>query len=164
LTNDAQLRNRKPGPSVLGIEHRPGLGNALWPGNFRVLGPGTSALELHQKNQGELQNQKPSAHGLLRRRTRRGSAVPISSEPAPSHRPWTFASGATPMRTKPIYYAANRKPDKIGTFYFAGNRNFLLCLDRKQRQEAEAEPAEGFCPTGKSLLRAGVNRTGALVS
>jgi hypothetical protein len=35
------------------------LGNALLPGDFRILCPGTSALELHQKNQGELQNQKP---------------------------------------------------------------------------------------------------------
>jgi len=130
LTNHTQPK-RMPGPSARRIRQYPGLGNALGSSDLRVLGPEASTRELHQKNHGELQNQKSetlcewSPTGEYSQRV----VVPISSEPAPSHRPWTFASGATPARTTPTYHRVNRKPGKIGTFYLAGNRNFLLGLD-----------------------------------
>ena len=43
-----------------------------------------------------------------------------------------FASpleGATPQRTRPDYHALTEGSIKTGTFYFAGKRNFLFCLD-----------------------------------
>jgi len=139
LTNHTQPK-RMPGPSARRIRQYPGLGNALGSSDLRVLGPEASTRELHQKNHGELQNQKSetlcewSPTGEYSQRV----VVPISSEPAPSHRPWTFASGATPARTTPTYHRVNRKPGKIGTFYLAGNRNFLLGLDTWKMV---------FCPT-----------------
>lgn len=64
---------------------------------------------------------------------RRGFRRPISSEPAPSHRPWTLPAGATLPTTTSPYHDHFRRPRKIGTFYFAQNRNFLLCLDSQKR-------------------------------
>jgi hypothetical protein len=55
--------------------------------------------------------------------------MPISSEPAPSYRPWTFTAGATLLRTAIPYHDTFRRLGKTGTFYFAQNRNFLLCVD-----------------------------------
>ncbi len=59
---------------------------------------------------------------------------PISSEPAPSHRPWASVAGATPRRTTAGYHGFSVVPVRTGTFYFAGNRNFLLCSDRAESE------------------------------
>ena len=59
---------------------------------LRVLGSRASALRLHQKNllpSETLCLDKPT------RLTRRGFEMPISSEPAPSHRPSIVVPGAT---------------------------------------------------------------------
>lgn len=55
--------------------------------------------------------------------------MPITSEPAPSLRPWASATGATPLRTMFNLTCPPKCWVKIGHFYFAGNRTFLLCLD-----------------------------------
>jgi hypothetical protein len=57
--------------------------------------------------------------------------MPITSEPAPSLRPWASATGATPLRTMFNLTCPPKCWVKIGHFYFAGNRTFLLCLDRR---------------------------------
>ena len=101
------------------------------PGGFRILWSRTSARELHPRNPLLTFNTQPS----LRRRTssadrKEGLPTPISSEPAPSHRPWTLLAGATlPAMPLPYHYHS-RSPRKTGTFYFAQNRKFLLCVDR----------------------------------
>ena len=53
----------------------------------------------------------------------------LLSEPTPSPRLCISAKGATPQRTRPDYHALAEGSIKTGTFYFAGKRNFLLCLD-----------------------------------
>ncbi|HEX3093228.1 MAG TPA: hypothetical protein VHW72_11430, partial [Candidatus Angelobacter sp.] len=45
------------------------------------------------------------------------------------HRPWTLSAGATLPTTTSPYHDHFRHPRKTGIFYFAQNRNFLLCLD-----------------------------------
>jgi hypothetical protein len=57
--------------------------------------------------------------------------MPITSEPAPSLRPWASATGATPLRTMFNLTCPPKCWVKIGHFYFAGNRTFLLCLDNR---------------------------------
>ena len=75
-------------------------------------------------------NTKPSARPAPTRRSgAEGSRRPISSEPAPSHRPWTLPAGTTLPTTISPYHDHFHRPRKTGTFYFAQNRNFLLCLD-----------------------------------
>ena len=72
---------------------------AIWmPGKER---PAASRLviqrppttEPHHRNAGK--NTKPS-DGQLFEPNRRGSRLPIPSEPAPCHRPWITPQGATP--------------------------------------------------------------------
>src|ERR1017187_6273337 len=53
----------------------------------------------------------------------------LLSEPTPSPRLCISAKGATPQRTRPDYHALLEGLTQTGTFYFAGKRNFLLCLD-----------------------------------
>ena len=55
--------------------------------------------------------------------------MPIALEPTPSPRLCISATGATPQRTWSDYHALVEGSIKTGTFYFAGKRNFLLCLD-----------------------------------
>jgi hypothetical protein len=69
--------------------------------------------------------------------------MPISSEPAPSYRPWTFTAGATLLRTAIPYHDTFRRLGKTGTFYFAQNRNFLLCVDNPPNS-ALGSKAAGF--------------------
>jgi hypothetical protein len=42
-----------------------------------------------------------------------------------------LSAGATLPTTTSPYHDHFRHPRKTGTFYFAQNRNFLLCLDSK---------------------------------
>ena len=82
-------------------------GRSQAPGRLRVSMPKASARELHQRNgnggepvgagcvQGRPgQSAEPSGHPR-----RPEGTEPISSEPAPSHRPWASAAGATRPRT-----------------------------------------------------------------
>jgi hypothetical protein len=106
-------------------------GAAVLLGDFAFFVQGLRSGNFTKKIRGNFKTQKTNPLRIISRweYSQRVSVVPIFSEPAPSHRPWTFASGATPVRTKPNYHEAYEKPGKIGTFYFARNRNFLLCLD-----------------------------------
>ena len=61
----------------------------------RVLGSWASALRLHQKI---CTQAKPSASTSRPALRAEGFEMPISSEPAPSHRPWIVVPGATPIR------------------------------------------------------------------
>src|SRR5271157_2617117 len=58
-----------------------------------------------------------------------GGHSPIASEPTPSRRLWAAAPGATPALRIEHITGGRSGPLKTGTFYFAGKRNFLLCLD-----------------------------------
>jgi hypothetical protein len=66
------------------------------PGGRRVLGSGTSAPRLHQKNL--LKNKTLCVDKPTSGSRTEDLAKPISSEPAPSHRPWIGTLGATPER------------------------------------------------------------------
>ena len=66
----------------------------------RSLSPKASAPKHHQRNGAKTgwhlqRKRKEALRPLLGRR----ASQPISSEPAPSHRPWASAPGATPQRT-----------------------------------------------------------------
>ena len=78
-------------------------------------------------------NTKPSARPApIQRRGAEGSHDRFLRSPAPSHRPWTLSAGATLPTTTSPYHDHFRRTRKTGTFYFAQNRNFLLCLDREK--------------------------------
>jgi hypothetical protein len=68
----------------------------------------------------------------------------LLSEPTPSPRLCISAKGATPQRTPSDYHALAEGSIKTGTFYFAGNRNFLLCLDSPFFEINTLEDAGGF--------------------
>ncbi len=154
-------RKRKPCKTALGIWALPaGGGMRFCPATFAFwvqgLRSGTSP-----KKSGEFKTKNQTLCELSPggEYSQRVGGVPIFSEPAPSHRPWTFASGATPVRTKPNYHRVNRKPGKIGTFYFARNRNFLLCLDTPIPPDLAAHCfARAVLP--RQLVGTGMTRTG----
>jgi hypothetical protein len=58
-----------------------------------------------------------------------GGLPPIASEPTPSPRLWTTSPGATPAKLCEHYHRVWKPDPKTGTFYFGGNRNFLLWSD-----------------------------------
>ena len=58
-----------------------------------------------------------------------GGHSPIASEPTPSPRLWATAPGATPVRLCEHTMRIPQRALKTGTFYFGGNRNFLLWSD-----------------------------------
>ena len=58
-----------------------------------------------------------------------GGVPPIASEPTPSPRLWAAMPGATPTSLCEYYDEGFSMPFKLGTFYLAGNRNFLLGSD-----------------------------------
>ena len=58
-----------------------------------------------------------------------GGVPPIASEPTPSPRLWAASPDATPVKLCEYYYEGFSIPFKLGTFYLAGNRNFLLGSD-----------------------------------
>ncbi len=58
-----------------------------------------------------------------------GGHLPIASEPTPSPRLWATAPGATPARLCEPYHEGFKQTFKTGTFYLAGNRNFLFGSD-----------------------------------
>src|SRR5690242_13126582 len=73
-----------------------------------------------------------------------GGHPPIASEPTPSPRLWAAAPGATPVRLCEHTMRVGDRTPKTGTFYLAGNRNFLfgsdtLRVDRFARQTGALE-------------------------
>src|SRR5690349_7281599 len=60
-----------------------------------------------------------------------GGHPPIASEPTPSPRLWAAAPGATPVRLCEHTMRVGDRTPKTGTFYLAGNRNFLFGSDRR---------------------------------
>src|SRR5689334_13796510 len=58
-----------------------------------------------------------------------GGHPPIASEPTPSPRLWAAAPGATPVRLCEHTMRVGDRTPKTGTFYLAGNRNFLFGSD-----------------------------------
>jgi len=59
-----------------------------------------------------------------------GGHSPIASEPTPSPRLWAASPDATPAKLCEYYYEDFSMPSQSGTFYLAGNRNFLFGSDR----------------------------------
>src|SRR6202035_1576739 len=105
---DAAMRQKSKG--------RPGK-SAQPPSRFKAQG---LAPKLHQN---DLPKAKPSDVYSPPE-----GSMPITSEPAPSLRPWPSATGAPPLRTMFNLTCPPKCWVKIGHFYFAGNRTFLLCL------------------------------------
>src|SRR5690242_11262365 len=75
-----------------------------------------------------------------------GGHPPIASEPTPSPRLWAAAPGATPVRLCEHTMRVGDRTPKTGTFYLAGNRNFLFGSDMRDipRQKNHAVQAERF--------------------
>src|ERR1039458_2029522 len=69
-----------------------------------------------------------------------GGVPPIASEPTPSPRLCAASPDATPVKLCEYYYEGFSIPFKLGTFYLAGNRNFLLGSDMLRH---------GWCGWGK---------------
>src|SRR5690242_1686552 len=63
-----------------------------------------------------------------------GGHPPIASEPTPSPRLWAAAPGATPVRLCEHTMRVGDRTPKTGTFYLAGNRNFLFGSDTGQNE------------------------------
>jgi hypothetical protein len=78
--------------------------------------------------------------------------MPITSEPAPSLRPWASATGATPLRTMFNLTCPPKCWVKIGHFYFAGNRTFLLCLDTLSARKIEHARSDALTRTPPNIL------------
>ena len=78
--------------------------------------------------------------------------MPITSEPAPSLRPWASATGATTLRTMFNLTCPPKCWVKIGHFYFAGNRTFLLCLDTPSRFNSRTCSFESYSGETLDLL------------
>ena len=79
-----------------------------------------------------IQNERPSS--ATGKTTRIVIAVGgprrLLPEPTPSPRLWATAPGATPARLCEHTMRVCKPTLKTGTFYFGGNRNFLLWSDR----------------------------------
>jgi hypothetical protein len=69
-----------------------------------------------------------------------GGHPPIASEPTPSPRLWATAPGATPVRLCEHTTRVRSRPSKTGTFYLAGNRNFLFGSDKPFDLGSRPEP------------------------
>src|SRR5690349_15023022 len=72
-----------------------------------------------------------------------GGHPPIASEPTPSPRLWAAAPGATPVRLCEHTMRVGDRTPKTGTFYLAGNRNFLFGSDTRVRSLRGARVAVG---------------------
>ena len=80
----------------------------------------------HQKNL--CRNKKPSA-GQPHKANRRGSRLPIPSEPAPCHRPWITLQGATPAER----LQHNTQPDALDIRTNSDHTNHALQKDTAAR-------------------------------
>src|ERR1039458_5053034 len=78
------------------------------------------------------------AKGILYRKalrtdlTDRGGLVPIAFGADSVASALHLRQGRDPQRTRPDYHALTEGSIKTGTFYFAGKRNFLICLDKRK--------------------------------
>jgi len=70
-----------------------------------------------------------------------GGLSPIASEPTPSPRLWATPPGATPARLCEHYHEGPHLTLETGTFYLAGNRNFLFGSDRVQASPLSVCPS-----------------------
>lgn len=102
---------KPPGDLRVYFHPKPPLGSFT-----KAMGPGRTDPSWHSGN----------THGFCVT----GGVPPIASEPTPSPRLWVSAPGATPARHMQINMLRETGAFKTGTFYFAHNRKFLLCLDR----------------------------------
>jgi hypothetical protein len=102
------------------------------PGGLRVFMPKASAREFYQSNRPRLVN----ALLVLRKhsrvlRHRRAFADCFGANPVAS------ALGSStrrdPSAADRTYHGWSQRQLKTGTFYFAGKRNFLLCLDKSSK-------------------------------
>src|ERR1039457_7302479 len=86
------------------------------------------------------------AKGILYRKalrtdlTDRGGLVPIAFGADSVASALHLRQGRDPQRTRPDYHALTEGSIKTGTFYFAGKRNFLICLDTEGSQTANWDP------------------------
>jgi hypothetical protein len=102
------------------------------PGGLRVFMPKASAREFYQSNRPRLVN----ALLVLRKYSRvldhrRAFADCFGANPVAS------ALGSStrrdPSAADRTYHGWSQRQLKTGTFYFAGKRNFLLCLDKSSK-------------------------------
>src|SRR3954471_12242133 len=99
--------------------------------------PKASAPEFHQSNRPRLVNASwcsGRTHGFCVT----GGHSPIASEPTPSPRLWATAQ-ARPRTAVPTYHEGLKQTLKTGTFYLAGNRNFLFGSDTSRDRERALE-------------------------
>jgi hypothetical protein len=85
-----------------------------------------------------------------------GGHPPIASEPTPSPRLWATAPGATPVRLCEHTTRVRSRPSKTGTFYLAGNRNFLFGSDSASRKPVAKTYAQET-PTSAAVRRNATN-------
>src|SRR5664280_241965 len=102
------------------------------PGGLRVYMPKASARESHQSNRPRLVNALLALRKHSRvLRHRRAFADCFGANPVAS------ALGSSTRRdpgaADRTYHGWPQRPLKTGTFYFAGKRNFLLCLDKSSK-------------------------------
>src|SRR5471032_838764 len=96
------------------------------PGEFRVLKPKASARRFHQSNGFPARRCPPGApERLTGSASQEGIRRLLRSQP-PSPRLWATSPGATPAKLCEHTMRVTDWPPKIGTFYLAGNRNFLF--------------------------------------
>src|SRR5450755_1325887 len=97
--------------------------------------PKASAREFHRQQFASITG-KPSARsrpvspGVIERWEGLRRLLP---EPTPSPRLWAASPDATPVKLCEYYYEGFSMPFKLGTFYLAGNRNFLFGSDMASR-------------------------------
>ena len=113
-----------------------------------------SAPRFHQSN-GSTARAEPSrrsgnTHGFCVT----GGLPPIASEPTPSPRLWTTPPGATPTKLCEHYHRVQKLDPKTGTFYLAGNRNFLFGSDTRRESLVDGS----LTPSGKSLDCTAIHR------
>lgn len=107
------------------------------PAGFASFGPRSPLLrdstkeKGHGKGKSKDQKQKPS-DGVGATRGRVADAF-FGASPVVASALGT-APGATPARPTRTYHGRRSPSLKTGTFYFARNRKFLLCLDTRMRQ------------------------------
>ena len=94
--------------------------------------PKASAREFHQKHsvvryRKALQASRAGRPGGVRVAT--GGLAPTAFGANPVASALGNRIGRDPDAAERTYHGWSRRPLKTGTFYFAGKRNFLLCLD-----------------------------------
>jgi hypothetical protein len=97
-TQMGAIQKAIPMPTTTQAIRKPGKSG---PAVFALCDPGPRLRDFSQKIYSKA---KPSATSRQLGSRTEGFAKPISSEPAPSHRPWICALGATPIRRPSPYH------------------------------------------------------------